>query len=79
MNPQDLQYLSHGFNFGEGQATEGETVPVTLFVNRGISDVHAGLNPGGSYFAQPDGSVSTDATDVLLGVAISPTEMLFLP
>jgi len=73
------QHPSAVIGVARESATEGQSAPVTLFVNRGISDAHSGLTPGWTYYAQPGGGVTTESTEVLLGVAISPTEMLFLP
>ena len=59
-------------------ATEGQTAPVTLLVDRGISDAHSQLTSGMTYYAQPDGSITTDRSGISLGIAISPTEIVFL-
>lgn len=59
--------------------TAGQSVPVGLFVNRGISDVHSGLTVGASYFGRPDGSISTNNLGIPIGLAFSPTEILFIP
>lgn len=58
----------------------GESVPVGLLVSHSISNVHSGLTTGTKYFATPAGTLGTDpASGVPIGVAISDTEILFLP
>ncbi|MHC4425948.1 MAG: hypothetical protein ACYSYV_07625 [Planctomycetota bacterium] len=54
-------------------ATGGESVPVVI---QGVSDNHAGLVPGATYYARPDGSVTGSKTPSFIGVAVSQSELL---
>ncbi len=57
----------------KSNASEGGVVSV---ITDGTSDVHSNLAPGKFYFAQPDGSLTLVKTDVPVGLAVSPTEIL---
>jgi hypothetical protein len=57
----------------------GQSVPVNLFTDRTVSDVHSGLTVGSAYYAQPDGSLTSNSfLGVPVGIAVSATELLFL-
>jgi hypothetical protein len=54
-------------------ASGGQTVQVII---GGVSDVHSGLVPGGTYYLQADKSLGLTPTATRIGLAISETELI---
>ena len=54
-------------------AAAGQTLPVVL---HGLSDGYAGLAIGTTYYANPDGALTAQASRVRVGVAVSPDRLL---
>lgn len=57
----------------DAAATSGQSCAVIL---KGVSDHYTGLDVGNRYYINPDGSLTTSATNTIIGAAISDTEIL---
>lgn len=85
-NNSILAFLTAGFadpqpviGIARGAGNAGESVPVQLLVANTVAGGFSGLTVGADYFAQTDGSVSTDSRGTMIGVAVSASELLLLP
>jgi len=63
---------------GTAKTAAGSGEMVTVIFS-GVSDVHAGLEPGCFYYLQSDGSLGILRTDYRVGLAISETELILDP